>query len=160
MAILRPIARLLKKLLEIVLAVSLAVLGLSILSQIVLREVFSYAFLPLDDIIPYSFSLSTFAGAGLLFGEKGHIAITVFTDIMPAGVRKAVRAFAGIVTVLFLLFMLYFGYEFMLDGGYQYSPLLNIRLCYVYFIVPLSALSALVFLAAGGEGGPTRQEQQ
>ena len=159
MAILHPIALLLKKLLEIILAVSLAVLGLSILAQIVLREVFSNAFLPMDDIIPYSFSLSTFAGAGLLFGEGGHIAITVFIDIMPEGVRKAVRIFAGVVTVLFLLFVVYFGYEFMLDGGYQYSPLLNIRLCYVYFIVPLSALSALVFLVAGRENGSSRQEQ-
>lgn len=159
MTFLQPLARLLRKILEIILAVSLAVLGISILIQIVLREVFSYAFLPLDDIIPYSFSLSTFAGAALLFGEKGHIAITIFSDIMPAGIRRAVTVFAEAVTVLFLLFMLYYGYEFMLDGGYQYSPLLNFRLCYVYFIVPFCALSALVFLAAGklDNGQPEQQ---
>ena len=157
---LRPAARFLKKLLECVLAVSMGALGLSILAQIVLREAFGRAFLPLDDIIPYSFSLSTFAGAGLLFGEGGHIAITIFSDVMPERIRKTIRAFAGIVTVCFLLFLLYFGWEFTMDGGYQYSPLLNIRLCYVYAIVPLCALSSLVFLAAGGIGGATAVEHE
>lgn len=159
MIALRSLAWLLRKTLECVLAASLAVLGLSILTQIVLRELFSYALLPLDDIIPYSFSLTTFAGTALLFGEGGHIAITIFSDIMPAGIRRIIRIFAGVVTVLSLLFMLYFGYEFMLDGGYQYSPLLNFRLCYIYFIVPLCAFSALVFLAAGQHGEPTSEEQ-
>lgn len=152
MSTLRSASRVLEKLLQCVLAVSMGVLGLSILAQIILREVFGQVFLPLEDIIPYSFSLSTFAGAGLLFGEGGHIAITVFSDILPARMRNAVRRFAGVVTVCFLLFLLYFSWEFTLDGRFQYSPLLNIRLCYVYAIVPLCALSALVFLASGGIG--------
>ncbi len=157
---LRPVARLLKKLLECLLAVSMGALGLSILVQIILREAFGRTFLPLDDIIPYSFSISTFAGAGILFGEGGHIAITIFSDIMPAKIKKAIRSFAGAVTVCFLIFLLYFGWQFAMDGGYQYSPLLNIRLCYIYAIVPLCALSSLVFLAAGGIGNNTAVEHE
>lgn len=149
MIVLRSLDTVLRKLMETVLVVSLAALSLSVLVQIGLRELFSVTYLPLEDIIPYSFSLSTFAGTALLFGEGGHIAITIFSDIMPAAPKKAVVAFAGLVTVLFILFLLRYGVDFMLDGSYQYSPLLNIRLCYVYAIVPLCALSSLVFMLAG-----------
>ncbi len=155
---LRSVTWLLRKSMEGILILSLAALGLSILTQIILRAVFSRTFLALDDIIPYSFSLSTFAGAALLFGEGGHIAITIFSDFMPAGIRRAVRVFSGGVTAAFLLFLLYYGYEFMLDGGYQYSPLLNFRLCYIYAIVPLCALSGLLFLAAGRGDKTTAEE--
>ena len=158
MTVLHALAAVLRKFLNLVLVLSLAVLGLSVLAQIVLREVFGYAYLPLDDIIPYSFSLSTFAGMALLFGEGGHISITIFSDIAPAAVRKAVIWFAGLVTVVFLAFLLWIGWEFTLDGGYQYSPLLNIRLCYVYVIVPLCAFSALVFMAEKRLGGASENQ--
>lgn len=146
MALLRPVAAVLRKLMNLLLVVSLSALALSVLVQILLRELLGMTYLPLEDIIPYSFSLSTFAGAALLFGEGGHIAITIFSEILPKAIRKLILAFAGAVTVAFLLYMLWFGYDFMIDGSYQYSPLLNIRLCYIYAIVPLSALSSLIFM--------------
>lgn len=149
MTLLRPLAAALRQLMNLILIVSLSALAMSVLVQIVLREIFGMTYLPLEDIIPYSFSLSTFAGTALLFGEGGHIAITIFSEILPLALRKLIIVFAGLVTVLFLLYLLWFGYEFMLDGSYQYSPLLNIRLCYVYAIVPLCALSSLIFMVVG-----------
>lgn len=148
MSVLHMLSRATKKFMETLVALSLSVLGLSVLLQIVLREAFSFALLPLDDIIPYAFSISTFAGAALLFGERGHIAITIFTDMAPAWLRNKVALFASAMVVAFLVFLLVYGFDFMLDGWYQFSPLLNIRLCYLYVIVPVCALSALLFLIA------------
>ncbi len=147
-----------RKLFEFVLALSLSVLALSVLVQIVLRQALSYAYLPLDDLVPYAFSVSTFVGAALLFGENGHIAITVFSDLMPEKIRRPVRQFAWAAAAAFLLFLLVYGYGFAENGLHQYSPLLGIRLCYVYAVVPLSALAGLLFMATGGRADDSEND--
>ncbi len=140
------LAALLRRFLEIVLVACVGILTVSVLFQVFIRELFSFSYLPLEDVIPYAFSVSTFAGAALLFDEKAHIAITVLTDVMPNAIRRAAVAISEAGIFLFLLFMLYYGYEFWLDGRFQYSPLLAIKLFYIYTIVPLAAFSGLVFM--------------
>lgn len=152
MFIIRKLSRITRRLFEFVLVVSLAALALSVLAQIVLRQALSHTFLPLDDIIPYAFSVSTFVGAALLFGEGGHISITVFSDLVPERMRRPVIWFAGTMSAAFLLFLLVYGYEFTVNGLHQFSPLLGMRLCYVYSVVPVSALGALLFMATEDRG--------
>lgn len=133
------------RLLSALVAASLSILFLSVLVQVVTREVLKFSVLCLDDIIPYAFSISTFAGAALLFREKGHIAITVISEFFPRRIRFCTIVFAEAATALFLLFFLYYGFEFWLDGRYQFSPLLRFSMFYIYPIVPLAGLSGLVF---------------
>lgn len=145
-ALISTTATFLCRLLSVIVGVAIAILAVAVLVQIVTREAFRFSILPLDDLIPYSFSISTFAGAALLFKDKGHIAITVFSDIMPEKLRRIVVAFSECVIVGFLLFFLIYGIEFWMGGRFQYSPLLGIRLFYVYAIVPLAGFSGLVFI--------------
>lgn len=146
MKLLSLAARFLRKLMSFLLAASLIMMSISVLIQICMRELFSTSILPLDDVIPYSFSISIFSGTALLFGEEGHVGITIFTDFLPAKIRNAIIVFCRAVVLLFLVYLAYFGYEFMLDGQYQFSPLLNIPLGYIYFVVPLCAVAGLVLI--------------
>ncbi len=146
MRLLQLAATILRKAMSLVLLVSLIIMSCSVLIQILVRELFSTSILPLDDIIPYSFSISIFSGASLLFGENGHVAITIFSDILPRRIRTAIIVFSHLVVLAFLVFFLYFGYEFMLDGQWQFSPLLNIPLGYIYAVVPLCALTSIVLM--------------
>lgn len=136
----------LRKLLEAVVLVCILVVAGSVFIQVCVRELLSFSILPLDDVIPYAFSVCTFAGTGLLFKDGGHIAITVLTDLMPLGFRRLAVAFSHAVVLFFLMFLLVVGVEFWWDGRFQYSPLLHFRLVWIYTIVPLSAFSSLVFI--------------
>lgn len=145
-AFVSTLSRFLYRLLSVIIALAITVLSLSVLSQIVTRELFGFSILPLDDIIPYVFSISTFAGAAMLFKEKGHIAISVISDFMPDKLRRFALIFSEVVTAAFLVFFVYYGIEFWLDGRYQHSPLLAMRMIYVYTIIPVAGISGLVFL--------------
>ena len=145
-ALISTVAAILCRLLSVIVTIAIAVLSLSVLTQIVAREAFGFSFLPLDDVIPYTFSISIFAGAALLFKEKGHIAITVLSDFLPYGIRRCIVVFSELVITGFLIFLLIYGIIFWFDGRFQYSPLLRMRMFYIYIIVPLSALSGLVFV--------------
>jgi len=129
-----------------VLIVSLAVLVVSVVLQVFLRMIFKTAFVPLSDIISYSFPITTFSGAPLLFKQfDGHIAITFFTDLLKGKVKTFVLVIAEIMVFAVLVFILIWGTIFALNGLHQYSPALNIKMIYFFIIVPIFALSSIVF---------------
>lgn len=145
-ALVHKLAFLFRKLLEGIVLVCLLVVAGSVFVQVCVRELFSFSILPLDDVIPYAFSVCTFAGTALLFKDGGHIAITVLTDVMPAKFRRLAIAFSHATVLFFLMFLLIVGVEFWWDGRFQYSPLLRFQLIWVYTIVPLSAIASLIFV--------------
>ena len=145
-ALVSTTAAIICRLLSAIVIIAIAVLALSVLTQILVREIFKFSILPLDDVIPYSFSISVFLGAALVFKEKGHIAITVLSDILPDKLRWCAIVFSELVIAGFLVFLLVFGVVFWLDGRSQYSPLLGIQMFYVYLAVPVAGFSGLVFI--------------
>ena len=147
MRLLRFLSLFLVRINEALLGASLGVMSLAVLIQVVLRAAFSTSFLPLDDIIPYCFSIGTFSGAALLFTESGHIAITFLADSLPPVPHRAVMLFSRSLVFLFLLLFLVVGFDFAAAGNHQFSPLLRIPLIYVFFAVPFFAVSSLVFIA-------------
>lgn len=132
--------------LETLVKVCIVLMTLGVFSQVILRTVFKMTFLPIEDILPYSFSITTFTGSALLFREKGHIAITFLADALPGIGGKIVGFIAETLTLFFLGFVLVVGTEFMIAGKYQFSPLLKIPLFYIFTVVPLFAFASLVFL--------------
>jgi TRAP-type C4-dicarboxylate transport system permease small subunit len=156
MKILERIEKWLVGIFEVLLAACLVMMTLGVFGQVILRMLFKTTFLPIEDILPYSFSISTFAGSALLFREKGHIAITFLTDWMKGAAGRAVRFLSEVFVFVFLGLFLTLGTVFMTDGRHQFSPLLKIPLLYIFIIVPLFAFASIVFvvrrnLTAGGE---------
>ncbi|MFQ3621024.1 MAG: TRAP transporter small permease subunit [Spirochaetales bacterium] len=134
------------KILENLLKVCLVVMTLGVFSQVILRMIFKRTFLPIEDILPYSFSITTFAGSALLFREKGHIAITFLTDSIRGKAGIILQFLSDVFIFVFLGIFLIWGTIFMLSGNYQFSPLLKIPLLYIFIVVPLFAFSSIVFL--------------
>jgi TRAP-type C4-dicarboxylate transport system permease small subunit len=100
----------------------------------------------LSDIISYSFPITTFTGAALLFKKAdGHIAITFLTDMLNGKIGKILHYICEFFTYVVLIYILLWGVQFAFNGQFQFSPALNIKLIYVFSVVPLFALSGLVF---------------
>jgi TRAP-type C4-dicarboxylate transport system permease small subunit len=132
--------------LETVLQICLVLMTLGVFSQVIFRMFFKMTFLPIEDILPYSFSISTFAGSALLFREKGHIAITFLTDWIKGAAGKILRIVSETLTLFFLGLFLLLGVTFTAAGRFQFSPLLKIPLLYIFSIVPVCAFASIVFL--------------
>lgn len=133
------------KLFNGILQICLILMTLGVFTQVLLRFFLKTTFLPIEDILPYSFSISTFAGSALLFREKGHIAITFLTDWIGGPVGSFVRFLSEVLSQAFILLFLSVGTEFMLSGRFQFSPLLKIPLIFIFSIIPLFAFASLVF---------------
>ena len=143
---LKKISNLLEVINQIILIIALSTLVLSVVLQVSLRVFFKTSFVPLSDIISYSFPIATFVGAALLFKDiNGHICITFFTDLIGKKFQKILLLIAEILIFLVLSYILIWGWEFALNGRYQFSPTLKIKMVYILLVVPFFALSSIIF---------------
>ena len=131
---------------QVILMIALSVLVLSVVLQVFLRVFFKTSFVPLSDIISYSFPIATFVGASLLFKEaNGHICITFFTDLIGEKFKKILMVVAESLIFIVLFYILIWGWQFALNGRYQFSPTLKINMVYIFLVVPFFGLSSLIF---------------
>jgi len=63
-------------------------LASGVIVSVFLRYVFSIAFVWSEELLTMVFVATTFFGAALGLREQEHIAITYFTEKMPAAIRK------------------------------------------------------------------------
>lgn len=146
MTALRATTTLVRRICEVLLVASLGLMSIAVFTQAFLRYVFSTTWLPFEDSVVYAFSISVFTGTALLFGTDDHIAITFLADALPRRWSRAVRIFADLVSLAFLLVLLALGISFARNGMHQFSPLLKVPLGPVYSVVPFSAMAGILFI--------------
>lgn len=88
----------------------------------------------------------TFAGCGAAVREKAHMSITALYDVSGERVKKVMLIFINICSLVFSLFMLYYGIRLTIKifQTMQLSPTLQLPMWLIYISVPIGgALMAL-----------------
>ena len=131
-------------------------LVLLILTEIFIRYFFDMSTLIADEYSGYLYLASIFLGLSYTFKESAHIRINIITSKMNKKSNRLIDIFAGILTILILLFALYRtilfsfdSYEMeMLSESVSETPLYLTQL-----VMPLGLtlfiLSVLVFVIKG-----------
>jgi TRAP-type transport system small permease protein len=99
----------------------------------------------LVELIQYAFSIATFAGAAILFRRREHLSIGFVLNAMPARLRKAMLWVSDLLTMLMLALLAYLSIDFIDSGMARYSPVLRLPVGWVYLIVGVALVSALLF---------------
>ncbi len=122
-----------------------AVLAAGVIISVLLRYVFSIAFVSSEELLTMVFVATTFFGAALGLREQEHIAITNFVSAMPAKPKKICTIVAQGIIIIVSIAMIYYSYRMIMKVGKVPSPATGIPRGYYYAIIPISFLFTIFY---------------
>ena len=132
--------------LSIVVAVILAVLTLTMFVQVLLRYVFGGALDWSVEIGRYLFLWFCFLGFSITLRRGGHVSVRFIVDLFPLWVQRMLLIISDICIFIFLGFII-------VEGGFlthiirnNISPVMQIPMCYVYIVIPISGILLIIYL--------------
>jgi len=132
---------------EYVSLASLAVIATLIFSQILLRNFASLAYAGIEELARFAHINLVFLMVPLLFREGLHVNIDLLTQHAGPRLRRALDAFAALLTVVYCSFFLVSEYQFMAKNGSVPSPGLGIPNI-VFFAGAYLGMALLLLTAA------------
>ncbi len=115
-----------------------AILATGVIISVILRYVFSIAFVWSEELLTMVFVATTFFGAALGLRESEHIAVSNFVSAMPKRTQKVVTIIAQVVIILVSFIMVYYSYRMIMKVGRVPSPATGILRGYYYAMIPIS----------------------
>lgn len=115
-----------------------ALLAGGVIVSVILRYVFSIAFVWSEELLTMVFVATTFFGAALGLREQEHIAVTNFVSIMPGKAKKFCIVCGQLFILLVSITMIYYSFRMIQKVGKVPSPATGIRRGYYYAIMPIS----------------------
>ena len=122
-----------------------AILATGVIISVILRYVFSIAFVQSEELLTMVFVATTFFGAALGLRESEHIAVSNFVSAMPAKPRKVFAIIGQVVIIVVSLGMIYYSYRMIMKVGKVPSPATGIPRGYYYAMIPISFLFTIFY---------------
>lgn len=138
----------LEKIEENFIGIIMLVVSVVLFANVVLRYVFNASSTWAEEFIRYAIIWMTFIGAGICFRKGLHPGIDVIFNIFPKSMKRGIKIFVIIISIIFMSFMLKYGYDllmFSITTG-QITPALQVKLYWVYAAIPVGALLSLIHL--------------
>ena len=133
------IRKILNKILSAVVIFLMAFMTVLVTYQVVMRYVFVHPVTWSEDTLTYSFVWMSLIGTAVVFGERDHMMLTLFSDKLE-GIPKQI-----LCMVLVYVLMVKGGMSVFNIGKGQVSPTLGIRMSNVYTILPVSGVFILIY---------------
>ena len=109
--------------------------------NVVARYVFDASLVWATEMTIYTFMWSIFFGAAYCFKKDAHIAVTVVLDNVSSRWAKIMLLLSHLVTVVFLIAVAYYGYEYLLlviDLDERSIDLWDLPMWIIYLVIPIS----------------------
>lgn len=139
-----------KRGLDLILKVLLALGGFALLSllgiEVFFRYVLNSALSWPGEVAGFVFVWFTLLGTALLVGEDSHIAFSLISSHIPSGIKKFLYLFTQLSIMAYAYFMIFPGFKYTQFFGFAVSPAAGISMTWLYSAVPISGI--LIFLYA------------
>lgn len=126
------------------------VITLSYMVIAILLQIFG-RYLPNDMDISWTEESARFAqlwmvffGAGIAMQRNLHVGVDVLTGVLKGTSKKVLIVLCGVFAVVFLAVAIYGSFDLLKVGGMQISAALNMRMSYVYIIIPFGLFYWLI----------------
>lgn len=114
--------------------------------QVASRYIFKNPSTMSEDLLSYSFVWVSLLGTALVFGQKDHMSLTLFSDKFTGKGKLALSVFTELLIISTAVVVFLFGGRiFMGVGALQMSPTLNIQMNWVYVILPVTGLLIIIY---------------
>jgi len=78
--------------------------------------------------------------------RKSHLGVNFFYLLFPKSLQTILRYVVNFLTLSFFVVMIIYGYRMALDGYYQISPALKMRMFYILIVVPITSIISIYHL--------------
>jgi len=110
-------------------------------TNVVARYAFDASLTWATEMTIFLFLWSTFFGAAYCFKKDAHIAVTIVLDVVPSRVAKVMLLLSHLITLVFLLAVAYFGYEYIelvVDMDERSIDLWDMPMWVPYSVIPIA----------------------
>lgn len=123
---------------------SVALMGLVLFIQIVMRYIFNQPLIWSEELARYLFIWMAFIGIGYGVKYDLHIKMEAFLQIFPPKVQQVVVIITEVVAILFLGLVLIPGVQFAIHTGHVPSSAMGIPMYWVYFAFPVGLILGML----------------
>jgi TRAP-type transport system small permease protein len=113
--------------------------------QVVLRYVFNDSLVWSDEIIRFGLVWNVMLGAALVSLRDGHIRVDIFENLLPHRARRVTQFMIHLVSLAFLLLLLFFAWKFAVRGAAQRAPVTSLSMAYAYSSIAVGAALMVFF---------------
>ncbi len=124
----------------LMLATTLVVIFLAVLSRYIFRNPIPWT----EEVGRFAFIWLVFLGISIAERRRSHFRITFFILKAPQKIQKRVWIFSEIAIFLALLLLLKEGIQFARMGSRAISAVMELRLDYIYVALPLAVFMTLI----------------
>jgi len=125
---------------QILIGIMLGIMFVLVFTNVITRYGFGFSIATAEELSTFLMIWITYLGAGLALREGSLASIDLFQDRLPKRLRRALRAFLGLLILLFFLILAYFGVGFCVLGWSQETFSLQIPRGIPYLVLPLGAV--------------------
>lgn len=134
------------KFLDALCVVCMALILLLVVVQVVMRYVFNSPLTWSEELAVYIMVWMTFAGSVICMRDKEHVEVTILVDYLPRRLQKLALLFSRLASIVFLVVVIYYGSDFVMENRTVVSVANNLNMALVYSIIPLSCLGMLYYV--------------
>lgn len=124
----------------------LAAMALIVGANIALRYTTNHSLSWSDEAARYLMIWMTFLGAGLALRTGGHVAISNLQDLINTRKQMILRSIILLILLIFFVYMVQVGWEYMQRSQYQKTPALRLSFQYIYAAMPVGFALMIVHL--------------
>ena len=117
-----------------------------VIAQVAMRYLFNSPLVWSEELAVYVMVWMTFIGSVICMRDNEHIEVTILTDYLPQGLKRAIFVLSRLASAIFLLIVAYYGFELVQENLVVTSAANQINMGLVYSILPLCSLGMLFFV--------------
>lgn len=126
----------------------------AIVWQVIARYFFASPTIWSEELARFLVVWVTMLGSAYVLEHGGHVAVTVFVDMMPEPWQRFFSWLRDLVIIAMAGGLTYYGYGFAVSGARRTSTGLGLQMSYAYAAIPIGAALIAFFLLARRMAGP------
>lgn len=99
-----------------------------------------------DELCRYSFFVMVMVGAILCINENGHFSIDIAAEVLPKKINNILVYIVDALSIVFLLYLAYSGYNLGLSAVNKTSNFLEIPMSWLYYTISVCAILMIVYV--------------
>ena len=138
------ISDIINRITEATLVIVLSGMAVVVLLQVIFRYVLNFPLFWTEELARYCLVWSSLLGSAVAVKRGQHIAVTIFLERVPPGLRRGLTMIALISVAAILTIILWGGIQLVAITRAQISPALRITMSVPYLAVPVGAALMLL----------------
>lgn len=143
-----PFLKALIKMEDVILMTCLGVMGIVLFLQVIFRYFLGIPLMWSEELSRYLQIWLTFLGIGYGIRNSSHISMVLVYEKLPKKVQVVVSILSNIVIMVCFIVFIPGAIRFVVDQNQLNSSAMQVRMSFVYFVVPLSGFVYLVYMVA------------